>query len=103
MPLRAMSSRAAHTSLARVSSRRRAPRPLAALRCADAEALVPSPFTPGRYRRSDDYVKSDESIRSRGHLPTSDRAATALISFASGFVTNPARTARSVAWLNADT
>src|SRR5437879_1234418 len=64
MPLRAMSSRAAHTSLARVSSRRRAPRPAAMLRCADVAALVPFALTQGGYRRSDDYVKSDESIRS---------------------------------------
>ena len=37
------------------------------------------------------------------YRPTSDRAAAARISFASGLVTKPARTARSVAWLNADT
>src|SRR5437667_4581768 len=55
-----MSSRAARTSLARVSRRRRAPRPVGAVR--GGTAVRCSGLTDEAIADTDDYVKTDEII-----------------------------------------
>src|SRR5437870_7990999 len=56
-----MSSRAARTSLARVSRRRRAPRPVGVVR--GGTAVRCSDLTEEAIADTDDYVKTDEIIR----------------------------------------